>query len=260
MKMSARIAAFVVLSIPLLWGQHLPGDSKAVLLASQAQLALTGGVPVSDVLLNADAEWIVGGTKVSGTATLRAKGTTKARLDIVAGEVRRTETRNDSNGPDGQWAALDGTRHAMALHNCWGPAAWFSPHAIVQALSSSEVVARHVGRETRGTLTVDRVQSRRANTEKNLQLAQDLEKLSTADIFLDSATHLPTAVVFNTHPDNDYGRDIPIEIRFSDYRAVNGVMVPFRIQRFMQGTLNLDLTITTATINSGLAESEFALQ
>ncbi len=87
-----------------------------------------------------------------------------------------------------------------------------------------------------------------------------LENLSLVDVFFDASTHLPQAVVYNTHPDNDYGRDIPVEIRLSDYRNVNGVMVPFHIQRSMQGVPNLDLTVTTATINGGLDDSEFALQ
>jgi hypothetical protein len=55
-------------------------------------------------------------------------------------------------------------------------------------------------------------------------------------------------------------RDIPVEIRFGDYKSVNGFLVPFRIQRVLQGMLNLDLTVTSATVNVGLADSDFALQ
>src|SRR5262249_28080011 len=103
-------------------------DAQAVLLANEAQLALTGGASVSDVTMIANSLWIAGGTRASGTATLKAKGTAEGRVDISANTVKRSEIRNDTNGPDGRWAGADGAAHPIALHNCWGPAAWFSPH------------------------------------------------------------------------------------------------------------------------------------
>src|SRR5215469_6781747 len=234
-------------------------DPHAVLLASEAQLALTGGTSVSDVTMTADSLWIAGGTRESGTATLKAKGTGQGLVHISGGTVKRREIRNDINGPDGRWEGSDGAAHPVAPHNCWGPAAWFSPHAVVQTMIDPHVALRYIGQETRNGVVVDHIQMRRPSTAKNAQLARDLEKLSTVEILLDSTSHLPVGVTFNTHPDNDYGRDIPTEIRFGDYRATNGVLVPFRIQRWLQGMLNTDLTVTTATVNSGLADREFAL-
>jgi len=235
-------------------------DPQAILLAQQAQLALTNGLAVSDISLNASAQWIVGGTNASGTVTLKAKGIAESRLDISAGNAARSEIRNDTSGPDGQWMGADGVRHSISPHNCWTPPAWFAPNVLVQEMLGSSVVLSYLGRETRSGVAVDHLRLNRPSTQTNPQLARDLQKLSTVDTFLDASAHLPLAVLFNTHPDNDYGRDIPIEIRFSDYRSVSGVTVPFRIQRSMQGVLNLDLTVTAATINSGLADSAFALQ
>lgn len=235
-------------------------DPQAVLLVSEAQVALMGTTSVADIVINANSQWIAGGTKSTGTATLKAKGIAEARLDISGDTVKRAEIRNDSSGPDGRWSGTDGALHPVSPHNCWAPAGWFAPHALIQTMSSPGMVLRYSGQETHSGITTDRIQAYRFSTEKDPKLATDLERLSTLDVFLDSGTHLPAAVVFNTHPDNDSGRDIPIEIRFSDYRNVSGVMVPFAIQRFLQGVLNLDLTVTSATLNSGLADSEFALQ
>lgn len=238
---------------------NMASDPQAVVLANQAQAAIASG-PVSDVLLHANAHWIAGSTSASGAATLRAKGAAEARLDLAAGAVTRSEIRNDANGPSGQWIGPDGARHPLALHNCWGPAGWFAPHALVQAMSGPNAVLRYVGREPRNGLSADHVQLHQTSTAKNSQLARDLEKLSAVEIFLDASTHAPVAVLFNIHPDSDDGRNIPVEIRFSDYRNVSGALVPFRIQRLLQGVLNLDLTVTSANINSGLADSEFALE
>ncbi len=81
--------------------------------------------------------------------------------------------------------------------------------------------------------------------------------LSQMDFFLDSTTFLPAAVTFNIHPDNNALLDIPIEVRFSDYRAVKGVQVPFHIQKFLNNGLILDLQFTTAVLNAGLGASQF---
>ncbi len=77
------------------------------------------------------------------------------------------------------------------------------------------------------------------------------------DFFLDSTTFLPAVTTFNIHPDNNALLDIPIEVRFSDYRAVNGVQVPFHVQKFLNNGLILDLQFQTAALNTGLATSQF---
>jgi hypothetical protein len=235
-------------------------DPQGTLLATQAQSALSGATVVSDIKLSAQSAWFAGSARASGSATLKVKGALESRLDITAGASSRSEIRNDSGGPGGQWIDSNGIRHAAATHNCWTPAGWFAPHAVVQGMLDTNIVLHYVGRELRGGISVDHVQLHRTNSEKNQTISQAFEKLSSADVFFDASTHLPQAVIYNTHPDNDYGRDIPVEIKFSDYRSVNGVMVPYRIQRLLQGVLNLDLTVSTATVNSGLTDGEFALQ
>src|SRR5205807_816317 len=101
-----------------------------------------------------------------------------------------------------------------------------------------------------------------------------LQRLSQFDIFLDSATFLPVAVAFNIHPDNNALLDIPVEIRYSDYRSVgSGVgpnvgpgfslasspQAPFHIEKFLNGSLSLDLQFSTVTLNSGLTAADFSL-
>jgi hypothetical protein len=87
-----------------------------------------------------------------------------------------------------------------------------------------------------------------------------MRRVSTMDFYLDFASLLPLAITFNPHPDNDSNVDIRTEVRFADYRAVNGVLVPFRIQRLVNDGLVLDLTVTNATINAGLLATDFSLQ
>jgi hypothetical protein len=85
-------------------------------------------------------------------------------------------------------------------------------------------------------------------------------QLSQTEVYLDSQSLLPVAIAFNTHPDNNASMDIPVEIRYSDYRNVNGNRVPFHIQRYIQNGLSLDVAITNVTVNSGLTSGEFPVQ
>ncbi len=66
-------------------------------------------------------------------------------------------------------------------------------------------------------------------------------------------------MTFNTHPDNDAGRDIPVEIRFSDYRVVNRVQTPFRVQKYVNNSLVLDFQFEAAALNTGLTASDLSV-
>jgi hypothetical protein len=76
------------------------------------------------------------------------------------------------------------------------------------------------------------------------------------DFFLDSTTFLPTNVTFNIHPDDNALLDIPIEARFSDYRAINGAQIPYHVQKLVNNNLYLDLQFETAALNTGLVVSQ----
>lgn len=54
--------------------------------------------------------------------------------------------------------------------------------------------------------------------------------------------------------------DIPTEIHFSDYRTVNGVPIPFHVQKYVNNSLTLDLQFQTAVLNNNLPASVFAVQ
>jgi hypothetical protein len=145
----------------------------------------------------------------------------------------------------------------MAFHNLLTDPVWFFPaFPITQGLSAG-YAATYVGHETREGQAVEHLIIAQSTAVPSPAGAPTMGHLSQMDFFLDSTTFLPAAVTFNTHPDNNALLDIPIEIRFSDYRAVSGVQVPFHIQKFLNNSLLLDIHFETAVVNMGLSASQF---
>jgi hypothetical protein len=239
-------------------------DPQAVKLAAQAIAALTGGVPVADVTLNANVIWIAGSTYLSGTGTLQGKGTSQSRVDLSLEGATRSEIRTSVGGvPKGAWNAgapgLAPTKlKPFSTHNCLTDADWFYPGLSSLAQTTSPLfVYSYVGQEKHGGVAAEHIRASQVLPLDTKDLV--LHRLSVIDFYLDSGSFLPLAIAFKAHPDNDLNRDIPMEIRFANYQAVNGVQIPFHIQRLFNGSLALDVVVTNAVINSGLPDSLFSL-
>jgi hypothetical protein len=73
--------------------------------------------------------------------------------------------------------------------------------------------------------------------------------LSAVDIFYNPTTYLPISVDYETHPDSSATVDIPVQVEFSNYQTVGQITVPFHIQRYVNGVLALDITISNVSWN-----------
>jgi hypothetical protein len=79
------------------------------------------------------------------------------------------------------------------------------------------------------------------------------------DLYFDPKALVPLFLDFNTHPDTDANTNLPVEIQFGNYQVSNGWLVPAHIQKYLQRTLLLDVTVTNVLVNSGVPASEFTL-
>jgi hypothetical protein len=251
-------------NVSVLFSQDQPpiSDPKAISLANQAITALTNGTAVSDVTLIGDATWIAGSDKETGAVTLQAKGTGESRIDLTLNGGTRTEVRNDEAGfHQGQSVAPDGTLQAWAEHNCQVNASWFFPVlSVLVSTSDSSLIFTYIGLESWGNGSVQHIRAYRYLSGQKASVISFTESMSTEDIYLDSVSFLPVAFTFNVHPDGDASTNIPLEIDFSNYKTVNGVQIPFHVQRLISGGLALDIVVTSAVVNSGLSDVPFAIQ
>jgi|SRR5579864_298543 len=240
-------------------GQPAPAsDPQALSLATQSITALTGGGLISDVVLKGNAISTIGSDYEFGSAILMAKGVTESRIDLNLNSGPRSDVRSAPNGiPQGAWRISSGSVAPYAEHNCFTDASWFFPAlSSITQTSNPSYVFRYVGLETRNGLSVQHIQVFRAGADDEGLLQQ----LSTIDFFLDPTSMLPLVVTFNSHADNNFGIALLSEIRFASYQPVNGAQVPFHFQKLVNGSLFLDVTITNATLNSGILDSSFTLE
>jgi hypothetical protein len=239
-------------------GQSAPtSDPQAISLAVKSVLALTGGASISDVTLNANIISILGSDYETGTGTFSAKGTGKSRADLNLTGWTRTDVRNVINGfPSGAWTRNGGTPTAYAQHNSWTDSAWFFP-VLSSATQSSKpsFVLKYVGQGQFAGLNVQHIQIFQAPSGFST-----VQRLSAMDFYLDAVSYLPVAVGFNVHSDSDMNTNILVQINFANYQQVNGVQVPFHIQKMLDGEVVLDVTVTNAVFNTGLPDSMFILQ
>jgi hypothetical protein len=72
-------------------------------------------------------------------------------------------------------------------------------------------------------------------------------------------TFLPVSTTFNTHPDSNANVNIAVEVAYSDFRRVDGVLIPFEMEKKVNGINELSVSITGVFFNAALAASEFEL-
>lgn len=232
-------------------------DPNAVALAGKALQALAGGTALTDVTIQATANYIAGSDQETGTATLVALGNQQSLVTLRLSGGLRQEIRDATSGA---WLGPDGVPHAMAVHNCWVDAPWFYPGLILAALATDQTLTvSSMGQEVHAGRPAYHLVVSHIITGQARAVAASIQQLSAMDLYLDLRSLLPVALAFNVHANDDAEVTLPEEIRFDAYQTFHGVQAPTRIQKYLQGSLTLDINATSVVVNSGVSASLFTL-
>jgi hypothetical protein len=229
------------------------GNSATTLL-NQLSTAFSGGNPVHQVQLSGNATWQVGTLNDSGTATLSAATTGSSQLQL---SLSTSGTRTEVQSGQGvnlvcTWAGEDGVVHTIDPGNCWRPEIWFLPPLSLQP----SLLPSYLGAVDLGTTTVGfgpgqyrHLQAQLVLPDLTSVLSTEVTQRSTADLGMDPATFLPAVLSYSVWPDNGAAIPIAIEIHYANYQAISGVQIPFTIERYINGSLQLQITVTSAQVN-----------
>jgi hypothetical protein len=259
----ALVCAFLVLNAALPAPAQQPPpvtSSQASVLLQRSLSALTGGHAITDVTLTASARRIAGSDDETGTGTLKAVATGASSVELTLPSGQRSEIMNTSATlPTGSWSGPDGTAHSMAYHNMLTGPFWFFPAFALAASSSGPgAVVTYIGHETHNDQAVEHLSITQSSPVGIITSDPSYPHLTQLDFFLDSTTFLPAALDFTIHPDHNELQDIPVEIRFAAYTAVNGTQVPFHIQKLINNSFALDLQIQNASLNAGITVAQIS--
>jgi hypothetical protein len=223
--------------------------------------AMVGQVAIQDATLSGTAEVIAGSSDQTVSVVLESLAAGPSRIDLNLSSGVQSEISligvSGSTSPSGTWTSGDGVQHPIAQHNLLTDSAWFFPPLVVQRMLANPLLTViFVGQE--GNLL--HFQSYQSSNSPSTDRSPTLQHLTQMDLYLSSTTLQPTQFSFNTHADNDATMDIPVVVQFQDYQTVNGVTMPFHVQRFVNNSLVLDLKIQAATFNAGLTLSAISAQ
>jgi hypothetical protein len=213
---------------------------------------------VSSVQLTGNANWVFGSDQQTGTVTLQANAAGQSRMLLQLSSGPRLETQNAFSDSTRQctWSGIDAVVHTSAVHHCWVDAIWFLPQITMQIGAGASDDSASATAAPDGKI-VHIHHERHPVGVRDVGTANLLAHLSAVDLDIDATTGFPLELNFAAHPDNDAGTDISVQVQFSDYRSVNGVTIPFHIQKFINNSLVLDLQISTVQVQ--LASSPASL-
>jgi hypothetical protein len=83
------------------------------------------------------------------------------------------------------------------------------------------------------------------------------QALSIQDWYFDATSGLPLRVEYRLHDAGNALYYMSAAVEFSDFRMVQGVVFPFQVSSFLDGTLRGTLTLSSFTLNPTVASSDF---
>lgn len=224
-------------------------------LYTRASEAFSGNHDIHHVRMKGNATWHAGSLIDTGTATLTASSDGSSSLFLeLSDSGQKVETQKGSGvKAQCQWSAKDGVMHDVKnISNCAQPVIWFLPSmSLNSALKDKKLKTSDAGIGTLGSeaKTHRRLHSQTTDSAMPSALVDKLFKNNTADIGFNSETFLPNVLTFSQNTDDNHHATLNIEVRFSDYRAIHGVQIPHTIQRYVNGSLQLEINISSAEIN-----------
>jgi len=228
-------------------------STSAAALLSQLSTAFSAGKAVHQVQLSGTAAWHAGSFNDEGAATLSGTATGSSQLQLSLSSGSRSEAQSgQGTNLACTWAGADAVAHNVDPGNCWRPVLWFLPPLSLQPSQlASYLGALDLGTGVVGfgTQSYRHLQTELVLPNLNDSLTTTIMQRSSADIGLDPASLLPAVLAYSIHPDNGAPIDIAVEIHYANYQAINGVQIPFTIQRYINGSLQLEIDITSAQVN-----------
>lgn len=234
-----------------------PKDPQATALAQRALAALgaTNLSPGETVLAS-------GTLTVSGTypivfpILMKSRGTDQLRSELTTSKgVRVTIIR----GGYGKIVQPDGTFRWLSTENTVSQRVAYIPAlSLLAEHQTTTTSAQYIGTTSLEGGSADVIAL--AVYEQTGPITASEQSTNTRKLFyIDHDTGLVLRVQEMHYSENGSGDSQSEETRYSDYRQIQGVMIPFHQQTYVNGQVMFDLALSDVTFGALLSDSDFSL-
>jgi hypothetical protein len=229
-------------------------DPQAIAILQHAVAAMAITVP-ADSSATGTVTVVEGSTTQTGSIHILTRGTSQTAETITLPDSQRAVVY--SNGDAIETSGGQSANPPLQLivtDQC----ADFPLPLVLSALNNSDEAFQYVGSETLNGILVQHV--RVWNSFASKPLLSGLAPFSTRDIWLDPTSGLPLKLTYSRRAGGGAVPAFPVEIFFSNYTKVNGVLYPFGIKKSYNGTPWQVITVQSVSFNTGLTDARFAVE
>lgn len=245
------VAICVLTFAPSISRAGVPSSSSAATLIRNVASTFSSGRSIGSVQLSGTISRYSGDSSDSGPITLTATADGAASLSYQLSDGTRTESQTAAKASRScQWSGPDGVMHDSTNSHCWSALVWYLPQISLQPnLQPSSFVMTDPVLQSTATGSIYAFQSQLdlSSVMKNRRGASHIQVQSTTLIAVDATTFLPSVLQYTIQSD-DGPRMIAVEVRYSNYRNVGGLILAGHIERYLNGGLELAIDITQASI------------
>jgi hypothetical protein len=221
-------------------------------------LSASGGLPaiaaVLDFKATGNITYFWAGEEVTGTATIKGRGIDQYRIDSTLSSGNYTLVVSKGSG---ELKDIRGRTTPISFANAVNKGNLIFPLAEIAArFQDTAVEIKYIGLVTIDGQQVHQIRTRRilgADTGHG----QLLNNLTARDFLIDPQTFQVLATLDKGHPDYKDQVDFPHRMLFSDYRTVNGILVPFSITERIAGQTTWTIQLSQISFNAGLGDTDF---
>ncbi len=231
-----------------------PRDSQAVAIVQQS-IAAMGGVAPADSVAIGTIELVAGSKTGNGTIRILTRGLEQTVEEILTSEGRRAViySRHQASEAEGNSAR---TLQLELVVSSRSPC--FPLVVVAAALNDPETAFRYLGEDSLDGFAVHRV--RFWKTFASQPKLQHLAEFSVNEVWIDAASGVPRKLAFERRAAGGAEPSIPVEVFYSDYRKIGGVLFPFQVLKSLNGTPWATITLDSVALNTGLTDRDFPVR
>jgi hypothetical protein len=193
------------------------------------------------------------GEEIKGPATLRGRGVDQFRLDSdLPSGPRSLVIKNGAASLRSR-----GKEIGAPYQNSLDSGAMGYPLSItLAALSDPQISASAVEQVKMNDRDVLLIHTQRNVTGSDGRPDEFLSRRTAKEVLIDASTYIPIAVRSKVYPPRGFSGEFVQEIQFDDFRAVNGVLIPFVLIEMISGQKTWTFHADSVALNTGLSESD----